>query len=122
MRWLIAYLFWLNVATFAMMAVDRHNAYYGLKRLPKWLYIIMACIGGIYGYLMALWLFDHRKRPGIRPFLFHGDIKINHIGILILIHLMIRPSQDGVEAPFTGPDFLLLVIIFPFHRILTTMT
>ena len=47
MRWLIAYLFWLNVATFAMMAVDRHNAYYGLKRLPKWLYIIMACIGGI---------------------------------------------------------------------------
>ena len=64
MRWLIAYLFWLNVATFAMMAVDRHNAYYGLKRLPKWLYIIMACIGGIYGYLMALWLFDHRKKTG----------------------------------------------------------
>ena len=68
MRWLIAYLFWLNVATFAMMAVDRHNAYYGLKRLPKWLYIIMACIGGIHGYLHAALLFYYRKNDGNNDF------------------------------------------------------
>lgn len=74
MQLLIAYLFWINVTSFAIMAYDRHNAYYALWRVPCWLLIMLACIGGIYGFLMAWLLFGWDKCRRVRPYIQWGNI------------------------------------------------
>ncbi len=67
MEILITYFFWVNVITFALMAYDRHSAHYGLYRLYSWLPIVLACIGGVYGYFMARWLFGYDKQKDTAP-------------------------------------------------------
>ena len=67
MKLLITYLFWINVITFTLMAYDRHNAYYGYWRIPRWLPVLLACLGGFYGYLMALLLFTSDKKGNASP-------------------------------------------------------
>lgn len=61
---LIAFLVLVNTAAFAVVGYDCHKAYYNQKRLPRWLPITLACIGGIYGFLFGWLLF---RRPGRQP-------------------------------------------------------
>ncbi len=59
---IIIFLVLVNTAAFALIGYDRHNAYYNQKRLPRWLPIALACLGGFYGFLLG-WLLFGKPRP-----------------------------------------------------------
>lgn len=54
------YLFVINVITFALYALDKRCAYYGLWRIPEALLLVLAVIGGAYGAGAAMLLFRHK--------------------------------------------------------------
>lgn len=59
---LIIYLFWINVFAYLLYAEDKHRAYLGEWRIPEWLLILIAFIGGGLGSLMAMLMFRHKTR------------------------------------------------------------
>lgn len=53
--------FWLvNVFTFALYAWDKRQAYYQGRRVPEFVLLIFAFLGGALGALCSMWLFIHK--------------------------------------------------------------
>lgn len=53
-------LFVLNVLAFGLYAWDKHQAVYDKRRIPEYVLLGLAVIGGVYGALCAMWLFRHK--------------------------------------------------------------
>ena len=55
-----SFLFVINIAAFALYAIDKRNAYYGLSRIPEAVLLGLAVIGGAYGAGAGMVLFRHK--------------------------------------------------------------
>lgn len=55
-------LFLLNVVTFLLYGLDKHNACYNKWRFPEFLLLGLAMLGGAYGAGMGMLLFRHKTR------------------------------------------------------------
>lgn len=76
----LQYLFMLNVMTFGLFAWDKHLAVYEKKRIPEWLLMFLAAIGGAFGALNAMALFRHKTK--------HAKFNIC-IPLFLLVHVII---------------------------------
>lgn len=56
------YLWLVNIATFAAYGYDKHRAYYAKFRIPEFVLLLLAVIGGAFGALMGMLLFRHKIR------------------------------------------------------------
>lgn len=56
------YLWLINIATFAVYGYDKHRAYYAKFRVPEFVLILLAVIGGAFGALMGMLFFHHKIR------------------------------------------------------------
>lgn len=54
------YLFCINVIAFALYASDKRRAVFDRWRIPEWILLGIAIIGGAYGALMGMLLFRHK--------------------------------------------------------------
>lgn len=57
---LYTFLFFINVLAFAFYAIDKRCAYYHLWRIPEFVLLGLALIGGAYGAGAAMLLFRHK--------------------------------------------------------------
>ena len=61
--------FWIiNILTFAVYAYDKHQAYYAKFRVPEFVLILLAVIGGAFGALIAMLMFRHPYAPAPLPY------------------------------------------------------
>jgi uncharacterized membrane protein YsdA (DUF1294 family) len=60
--YIIFYLWLINIATFALYAYDKHLAYYAKYRIPEFILIFVAFIGGAIGALLGMLFFKHKVR------------------------------------------------------------
>ncbi|MDE6010989.1 MAG: DUF1294 domain-containing protein [Muribaculaceae bacterium] len=60
--YIFLYLWLINIATFAVYGYDKHQAYYAKYRVPEFVLILLAVIGGAFGALMGMWFFRHKIR------------------------------------------------------------
>ena len=56
------YLFVINVLAFGLYSIDKRRAYYNRWRIPEWVLLVSAIVGGAYGAGMAMLLFRHKTR------------------------------------------------------------
>lgn len=56
------FLFVVNVLAFGLYAIDKRHARYNRWRIPEWVLLFLAVIGGAYGAGMAMLLFRHKTR------------------------------------------------------------
>lgn len=56
------FLFVINVLVFGLYAIDKRHACYNRWRIPEWVLLFLAIIGGAYGAGMAMLLFRHKTR------------------------------------------------------------
>lgn len=54
------FLFFINVLAFGLYAIDKRRAYYHLWRIPEYILLGLALIGGAYGAGAAMMLFRHK--------------------------------------------------------------
>lgn len=60
--YLFVYLFFINVMTFGLYALDKHKAVYNEWRIPEAVLLALAIFGGAYGAGMAMTLFRHKTK------------------------------------------------------------
>lgn len=53
-------LFVLNIVAFGLYAVDKHRATYDKWRIPEYVLLGIAALGGAYGALCGMLLFRHK--------------------------------------------------------------
>lgn len=58
----LQYLFVFNIFTFGLFAWDKHLAFYEKRRIPEWMLLFIAAIGGAFGALNAMMLFRHKTK------------------------------------------------------------
>lgn len=56
------YIFAINVLAFALYAIDKRRAYYSLWRIPEFILLGLAVIGGAYGASAGMLLFRHKTQ------------------------------------------------------------
>lgn len=49
-----------SVVTFLLYGIDKHLAVYERRRIPEWLMLFMAFLGGAFGALCAMIFFRHK--------------------------------------------------------------
>lgn len=54
------YLFLINILSFGIYAIDKRRAHYHCWRIPEFVLLGLAVIGGAYGTSMGMWLFRHK--------------------------------------------------------------
>lgn len=59
---LLTFLFATNVLAFALYAIDKRRAFYEQWRIPEYVLLGLAFIGGAYGAGMGMLLFRHKTR------------------------------------------------------------
>lgn len=62
MELIFVYLYFICIATFAIYGYDKHLAIYNCRRVPEWLMLGLAIIGGAFGALCAMILFAHKTQ------------------------------------------------------------
>ncbi len=62
MYFLFIYLFCINVIAFCLYAIDKHLACYNKWRIPEFLLLTLAVVGGAYGAGVAMLLFRHKTK------------------------------------------------------------
>lgn len=54
------YLFLINTTAFCLYGIDKRKAVYQLWRIPEFLLLLLAIIGGAFGAILGMLLFRHK--------------------------------------------------------------
>lgn len=57
---LVIYLYWINIITFVLYALDKDQALRGSRRIPNAILLALSFIGGSLGALCAMLMFRHK--------------------------------------------------------------
>ena len=82
---LSAYLLLINAAAFLLMLADKHRARKMLWRVPEYIFLLFALLGGSLGILAGMYAFRHKTR---KPRFYIGVPVILAAQILFIIWRM----------------------------------
>lgn len=57
---MLGFIFVSSIVSFLLYGIDKHLAVFEKRRVPVWLLIFTACIGGAFGALCAMIFFRHK--------------------------------------------------------------
>ncbi len=89
MKALLIYLVFVNIFSFLLFGIDKFKAKKDLWRIPEWVLLFVALIGGSLGALIGMWLFRHKTKH----LKFIISAPIFFILHLILIYYFIQQYQ-----------------------------
>ena len=74
--WIVAALLAINLLTILVYARDKHQATKGRRRLPEWVLLTMAFLGGWPAALLAMSLLRHKTRKRSFRLAFYGVVAL----------------------------------------------
>lgn len=90
---LATYLILINLASFAMMGIDKRKAEKKLWRIPESSLFIIAIIGGSIGSIIGMRVFHHKTRHW---YFVYGMPLILLLQILLIIAIIKSPLQISI--------------------------
>ena len=90
---LATYLILINLASFAMMGIDKRKAEKKLWRIPESSLFIIAIIGGSIGSIIGMRVFNHKTRHW---YFVYGMPLILLLQILLIIAIIKSPLQISI--------------------------
>lgn len=97
MTTIIAYLFWINIIAFCVYAFDKGLAIRQKRRIPEWLLLSLAVIGGSIGALTAMLLYRHKTNK--KTF----SVTVPLMVLLLFLLFALKGCEGGTPVPDPVP-------------------
>lgn len=84
---LLPLIYFMSLLSFIIWAYDKHRAVYHKWRIPEFLLAIVTVLGGAFGSLCGMVIFNHKCK---KPLFYIGVPAILFIQIAIYVYLLTR--------------------------------